>query len=71
MHRYYDDKANPPGSLFRSRFTEAEWRRHQREERRNELFVVAMVLAIFAVVAWGALEVLARIVSHGAHGISN
>jgi hypothetical protein len=69
--RYFDDKANPPGSPFRSRFTEAEWRERQRAERREDLFQVAMVIAFFGVVAGIALEVFARIVSHGAHGISN
>jgi hypothetical protein len=68
--RYFDDKASPPGSPFRSRFTEAEWRERQRAERREELFQVAMVIAFFVVVASFVLEVFARIVSHGAHGIS-
>jgi hypothetical protein len=69
--RYFDDKANPPGSPFRSRFTETEWRERQRAERREELFQVVMGIAFVCGVAWGALEVFARIISHGAHGISN
>lgn len=67
--RYFDDKTNPPGSAFRSRFTEAEWRESQRAEQREEWFKAVMGFAFVVGVAVIALEIFARIVSHGAHGI--
>lgn len=67
--RYFDDKANPPGSPFRARFTESEWRESQRAEQREEWFKASMGFAFVVGVAVCLLEIFARLVSDGTCGI--